>query len=47
MTTGPEVRRIGLDRALEDLADRLVKFDDELPVDIHDLDGLQTYTKDT
>ncbi len=45
--TGPEARQIGLGWALEDLDDQLAKFVDEVPVDVNDLDGLQTYTKDT
>ena len=45
--TGPEARRIGLDRALEEFEQRLANWIvDELPVDIDDLDDLPVYTKD-
>ena len=47
MTTGPEARRLGLVRALEDFEQLLAPWlVDELPVDIDDLDDLPVYTKD-
>ena len=46
MTTGPEVRRIGLGRALKEFEALLAKWHgDDQPVDIDDLDNLPIYTK--
>ena len=44
MTTGPEARRIGLDRALEELEPLLAFWCvDDQPVDIDDLCRLPVY----
>ena len=46
MTTGPEVRRIGLDRALEDFEQLLAPWlVDQQPVDVDDLCCLPLYCK--
>ncbi len=45
--TGPEIRRIALDRALEDFGVWFAKWcDDEMTNDIDNLDDLACYTKD-
>ena len=47
MTTGPEARRLGLDRALEEFEQLLANWIvDEQPVDIDDLTHLAVYTKE-
>jgi hypothetical protein len=45
MTTGPEARRIGLDRALQEFEALLAKRLDEQPVDFDDLVDLPVYEK--
>ena len=45
MTTGPDARRLGIDRALEDLLAKWTRADDQ-PVETDDPDGLARYDKD-